>query len=137
MVGLSQKQIDNLPSGIIGIKRTQSQQELAELYSAADVVLSLSRAETFGLTIAEGMACGTPAIVYNTTAIPELITPNTGIVVEKVGDLDGIIDAINEIRTNGKEHYSAACRKYAEEHFNKDICFDKYINLYEKLIKNR
>ncbi len=137
LVGLTDEQMKHLPKGIIGIKRTQSQKELAELYSASDVVLSLSRAETFGLTIAEGMACGTPAIVYNTTAVPELITPETGIIVEKVGDIDGVINAIKEIESRGKQYYSDACRKYAEENFDKDKCFAKYIDLYNELLNTK
>lgn len=136
LVGLSDEQIKQLPEDIIGIKRTQSQAELAELYSVSDIVLSLSRAETFGLTIAEGMACGTPAVVYNTTAVPELITTGTGIVVDKVGSIDGIINAIKEIENRGKGYYSEACRKYAEENFDKDKCFAKYINLYNELLNN-
>ncbi len=134
MVGLTEKIINKLPKGIIGIARTQSIKELAELYSVADVVLSLSRAETFGLTVAEGMACGTPAVVYNNTAIPELISPETGLVVDKTGDIDGIISAIKEVERNGKAHYSKACRKRAEEYFDKNKCFEKYIELYNEIL---
>lgn len=135
LLGLSDNQMRDLPSNIIGIRRTQSQQELAEWYSAADVVMSLSKAETFGLTIAEAMACGTPAITYSSTALPELITSDTGVVVEQ-GDIDGVVAAIKEIEHNGKEHYSEACRKRAEEHFDKDKCFEQYIELYNELTNN-
>ena len=137
LVGLSDKQISSLPDGIIGIQRTKNQQELADIYSMAEIVLSLSRAETFGLTIAEGMACGTPAIVYNVTAVPELITPETGLIVDKVGDINGLVKAIEQIRSNGKQYYSAACRKHAEENFDKDKCFAKYIELYNEILTNK
>lgn len=136
LIGMTDAQINALPNGIVGIRRTQSQHELAELYSAADIVLSLSRAETFGLTIAEGMACGTPAIVYNTTAIPELITPQTGLIIDNIGDIDSLIAAIETICSNGKEHYSEACRKHAEQNFDKDKCFTKYIELYNEILTN-
>ena len=134
MVGVNSAQIANLPDGIVGIKRTQSTQELAELYSASDIVLSLSRAETFGLTVAEGMACGTPAVVYNNTAVPELITEDTGIVVNKTGDIDGVIIAVEQILDRGKQSYTEACRKRAEEHFDNRKCFEKYIRLYDELL---
>ena len=137
LVGLSDNQISSLPDGIIGIQRTKNQQELADIYSMADVVLSLSRAETFGLTIAEGMACGTPAIVYNVTAVPELITPETGLIVDKVGDIDSLTAAIETICSNGKEHYSEACRKHAEQNFDKDRCFAKYIELYNEILAKK
>lgn len=134
LVGVSESQRESLPQGIIGIERTTSQQELAEIYAAADVVLSLSRQETFGLTIAESMACGTPAVVYGVTAMPELITPDTGIVVERVGDIEGVINAINKIKSCGKAHFTEACRRHAEEHFDKNMCFEKYLELYDELL---
>lgn len=137
LVGLNEKTIAELPEGIVGIQRTKNQQELADIYSMADVVLSLSRAETFGLTIAEGMACGTPAIVYNVTAVPELITPETGLIVDKVGDINGLVKSIEQICSNGKQYYSIACRKRAVENFDKRMCFDKYIELYDEILTNK
>lgn len=134
MVGLNAKEISKLPVGVIGVKRTQSVHELAELYSAADIVLSLSRAETFGLTVAEGMACGTPAVVYNNTAVPELITAETGLIVDNTGDIDGVIQAVEAIIGQGKQRYSYACRKRAEEYFDNRKCFEKYIQLYNDLL---
>ena len=133
LVGLSDEQIATLPSNIIGIKKTDSQEQLAQLYSRADVVLSLSYAETFGLTIAEGMACGTPVVAYDNTAQSDLITDDTGIKVP-TGDVALVYRAISTVRELGKEHYRKACRTRAEEHFDKDKCFRKYIELYEELL---
>ena len=134
LVGLTAAQISTLPKGIVGIQRTHTQKELSELYSTADVVLSLSQAETFGLTVAEGMACGTPAVVYNASALPELITPQTGIVVDKVGDVAGVANAIRTLCHNEKSSYSASCRKHIEEQFDKNKCFQKYITLYDEIL---
>jgi glycosyltransferase involved in cell wall biosynthesis len=50
-----------------------SAQELAEAYSAADVLLATSRGEGFGLAVPEAMACGTPAIVTDFSAQPEIV----------------------------------------------------------------
>lgn len=49
-----------------------SREVLAALYNAADVYVSTS-AEGFGLTIAEAMACGTPAVGIDYSAVPEVI----------------------------------------------------------------
>jgi glycosyltransferase involved in cell wall biosynthesis len=133
LVGLTDKQIKQLPSNVIGLPRTETQDKLAELYSRADVVLSLSYAETFGLTIAESMACGTPVVAYDNTAQGDLLTEDTGVKV-KTGDVDGVYKAIQEVKIKGKEFYSHACRTRAEEHFDKDKCFKKYIELYETLL---
>jgi len=45
---------------------------LTSLYHAAEVVWFPSRYEGFGLPIVEAMACGTPVLASNTTAIPEI-----------------------------------------------------------------
>ena len=46
---------------------------LAQIYTAADVLLSCSLGEGFGLPVAESMACGTPAIATNFSAQPEIV----------------------------------------------------------------
>ena len=71
MVGLKPKQIEKLPEGIIGIARTESQQELAEYYSMADVFVNLTYLDTFPTVNLEALACGTPVITYRTGGSPE------------------------------------------------------------------
>lgn len=136
LIGLSPKQIKELPVGIIGINRTNNQQELVQYYSAADIVLNLSYAETFGLTTVEGFACGTPSIVYNATASPELIKEGTGIIVAP-GDIDGVKKAVLKLIQRGKNYYSANCRQWAEQQFDKTKCFEQYVELYNDLINNK
>ena len=133
LLGLSNSQIKCLPTNIIGIKRTEDILEMVQLYSTADIVLNLSYEETFGLTTVEGMACGTPGIVYDLTASPELISPSTGIVV-KGGDIKAVKDAIYRISDNPKSYYSINCRKKVMDLYDKDKCFEKYITLYGNLL---
>ncbi len=132
LVGLSSKQIKLLPNNIVGIKRTESMKELVEIFSTADIVLNLSYEETFGLTTVEGMACGTPVIVYNTTASPELIDSSTGIAIEP-GNLNDLIKGINNIKKNGKSFYTDACVSRAHRLYRKEDRYKEYIELYEKL----
>jgi glycosyltransferase involved in cell wall biosynthesis len=49
------------------------QNVLAALYSGADVLLAASMGEGFGIPVVEAQACGTPVIVSNFTAQPELV----------------------------------------------------------------
>lgn len=137
LVGLSEQQIKQVtPYGIIGIPRTENVHELAALYSGAKIVMNLSYEETFGLTTIEGFACGTPAIVYNCTASPELVTEETGIIVEP-GDVDAVVMAIRELLSKGKERYSLACIAHAKQKFNKENKFTEYLNLYDELISKK
>lgn len=72
LVGVSAEQAKTLPSNILPISRTNNQQELAEIYTAADLFVNPSREETFGLTSLEAQYCGTPSVVYQGTACEEV-----------------------------------------------------------------
>lgn len=92
LVGLSKKQIGKLPNRIIGIERTNSVQELAELYSVADVYLNPTYEDNYPTTNLEAIACGTPVITYRTGGSPES-ADFYGCVVDKgrVDELDSAI----------------------------------------------
>lgn len=135
MIGLTKRQIAELPSGIIGVERTESQYELAQYYSMADATLNLSYQETFGMTTIEGMACGTPGIVYNKTASPELVSEETGYIVE-AKDITGLLNAIMRIKQKGSESYSENCVNRVRSHFNADNTYLRYLKLFEDYATN-
>jgi glycosyltransferase involved in cell wall biosynthesis len=138
LVGLNKKEVKELPPNIIGLYKTENQKQLKDLYAAADLYLNLSVEETFGLTTVEALSCGTPALVYNSTACPEVLgaDPHTGFVIGK-GDTNGILRAIETVKKYGKQHYVEACRKRAVELYDQNDRFNEYLNLYEKLIKEK
>lgn len=133
LVGLKREVINKLPPNIIGVEKTENTHQLIEFYSAADIILNLSIEETFGLTTIEGMACGTPGIVYDKTASPELITPETGLIV-KAHDIKGLKASIEKIITKGKKYYSHNCRSRVLNFFNAEKQYEKYIALYNSII---
>lgn len=133
LVGLAKEQQKTLPRNIIGISRTESVEELTALYSAADVFVNPTLQDNFPTTNIEALACGTPVITYNTGGSPEAVDAFTGCVIEK-GDISGLLLAIENIVTKGKEHYGPLCRKRAEMLFNKDDRYQDYIKLYEHLL---
>ena len=93
MVGLSEKQLENLPEKIIGIKRTNGQKELAEIYTAADVFLNTTYEDNYPTVNLEAKACGTPVITYRTGGSPESVPPEN---VVEAGDLEGALALIKE-----------------------------------------
>ena len=136
MLGLNKKQIKQLPQGIIGMERTESIEQLAALYSMVDVFFNPTWEDNFPTTNLEALACGTPVITYRTGGSPEAISEDTGFVVEQ-GDLSATISAIHEIRKHGKDYYLTKCRERAVSHYNKDIAYQKYIDLYNQILSNR
>lgn len=134
IVGLTSEQVKTLPTGIIGIQRTQNVQELVELYSKSDVLINPTYADTFPTINLEALACGTPVITYRTGGSPEAIDENTGAVVGQ-GDLNALCDKIKEFKQlNFKQIHTVDCRKRAEENFDKDKCFEQYIELYQRIL---
>jgi glycosyltransferase involved in cell wall biosynthesis len=70
--------------------------ELAACYDAADVFVLATQQETFGMAVAEALACGIPVVATMTGAIPELMGDAAGILVP-VGDKPALIEALQRI----------------------------------------
>jgi glycosyltransferase involved in cell wall biosynthesis len=133
LVGLTDKQIKLLPKNIIGIKRTEDINELAELYSCSDIFVNPTWEDNFPTTNLEALACGTPVVTYKTGGSPEAISLEAGFVVEQ-GDITALRKVIDKVKYNGKNLYQEACRNRALLFFKKEDRFDEYIRLYKKLI---
>ncbi|WP_027364665.1 glycosyltransferase [Desulfotruncus alcoholivorax] len=136
LVGLDEKQIENLPLNIIGLKRTSNILELVQIYSAADVFVNPSVEETFGLVTAEALACGIPAIVFDSTPGSEIVIDDCGFVAEP-GNIYDIKKFIDIIKRNGKGYYSEKCVRRVRNKFSKADRFDEYIELFRYLDKYR
>ena len=74
-----------------------AQQALPALYRGASLVAMPSLAEGFGLPALEAMACGTPVVVGNTSAMPEVVG-DAGLLVDPE-DTGAISDAILRLLT--------------------------------------
>lgn len=131
LVGLSKKQVKQLPKGILGIERTQNVQELVKLYSDSDVLINPTYADNFPSVNIESLASGTPVITYKTGGSPEAIDGKTGIVVAQ-GDIKSLSESIVHLKENPLN--SLDCRTRAMENFDKNKCFEKYIDLYNQLL---
>ena len=130
LVGLSQEQQNKLPKNIIGISRTNSAKELAEIYTSADVFVNPTLEDNFPTTNLEALACGTPVITFDTGGSPEAVDNQTGIVVEK-GNLENLLVAIDNVKNKGKEKYKKVCTDRAKELYDKENKFLEYIQLYK------
>lgn len=124
-----------IPKNVIHIHHTNDAVELSKYYSMADVCVNTTKFETFGKVTAEALCCGTPVIVYNNTASPELVGPGCGYVVDENAGVEAVAEAVNKIRKIGKEAMSSDCLKFAREQFGKENGVHRYMDLYEALLK--
>ena len=122
LVGLTKKQMLELPEGIIGIERTNSVAELAEIYTTADVFVNPTYAETFGLTNLEAQACGTPAVTYRAGGSPEGVLSEN---VVECGDVKALLYRAREVMQSPEIMDVSS--------FSKDNCYAEYIELYRNM----
>lgn len=128
------KKSEELPENCISINYVSDRTKLAELYSFSDVYVHLSTEDTFGKVIAEAMSCGTPAIVYDSTACPEIVGEYCGYVVPK-RNVSDVVKAIEVIRNETKQPYSEKCRDFVLKNFNMNSNINQTIAVYKSLLE--
>jgi putative colanic acid biosynthesis glycosyltransferase len=129
LVGLTEQQIKTLPKNIIGISKTNSAHELANIYSCADVFINTTLEDNFPTTNIEALACGTPVVTFRTGGSVESIDKSCGIVAEK-GNVQQLIDAICKIKS--KMLNIENCVKKGNS-FDKNKRFSEYLDLYKQI----
>lgn len=127
LVGLTKKQKKILPRNIIGITKTNNVQELAEIYSSADVFLNPTLEDTFSMVNLEAQACGTPVVTFDTGGSPESIDKETGVVVSE-HSVAVLMQAIKDARFSWVSNSSKCIAKSME--YNKNNKFKEYVSIY-------
>ena len=132
LVGTDELIDQKLPKSIITIHRTQNQEELADLYSMADLFVNPTREEVLGMVNVEALACGTPVVTFKTGGCPEIVDDTCGCIV-KANDTETLI---REIKNTVEKHRFSkdACVKRAQ-YFRKKSLYDQYLRLYEKVVE--
>jgi mannosyltransferase len=70
-----------------------SPSEIAAWYRALDIFVAPQRWEGFGVTPLESMASGLPVVATRVGAFPDILTPETGILIEP-GDVGAMAGAV-------------------------------------------
>lgn len=127
LVGLNKRQVKKVLPNMIGIGRTENKDELAELYSRADVFLNPSDEESFSLVTIEAMACGTPVVALDSSAVKELVNEKNGVVLHEP-DIREYIKAISmcEKKKENVKVISESVRKYSSKNMT-----DAMLELYK------
>lgn len=130
IVGVNEKQIKELPSNILTIMRTNNANELAQIYTTADIFVNPTLEDNFPTTNLEALACGTPVITFNTGGSKECINKNTGVVVEKDG-IDEILKNLkNMVQLKENKSFDIVMQAL---NYNKQYRFKEYTDMYEKI----
>jgi glycosyltransferase involved in cell wall biosynthesis len=108
----------------------------AAAYSASDLFLFPTRADTQGLVLLESLACGTPAVSFGVGGVPEIIkTGETGYLAEPENVEDfcaGIMLLLENV--NLRQEMGEKGRKIALQEYCDESQFQRYVQLYNSLL---
>jgi glycosyltransferase involved in cell wall biosynthesis len=112
-------------------------EQMARVYSAADLYVMPSLGENMPQTVIESMACGTPVVAFRVGGIPEVVIPGqTGLLAElsDCADLAAQVQWMID-RPHERQEMGARGRQRIEADFDLEQQTGKYIRLYESLHK--
>ena len=125
LVGVDPALARRLPSTFITLARTESQEELASIYSVADVFFNPTYEDNYPTTNLEAICCGTPVVTYETGGSPESVTGGRGAAVPQ-GGVDRAAEVIADICAQGLRTPSS------QPEFDDRLMSDRYLALYDR-----
>ena len=127
LVGTNDALDKELPEQIVKIHQTKNQQELAQIYSAADVFVNPTREDNFPTVNIEALACGTPVITFRTGGSPECMDEASGVVVD-CNDIDALVRETERVCLQ-KPFSRSDCVRRAKA-FDRNERYSEYVKLY-------
>jgi glycosyltransferase involved in cell wall biosynthesis len=106
-------------------------------YSAADLFVLPSRAESLPLVLQESMACGTPMVAFKVGGMIDLIRPGLTGYLANLEDAEDLAKGLIQLLENDtlRAYMSQQCRKIALEEYSLELQIQRHIELYRQLVK--
>jgi glycosyltransferase involved in cell wall biosynthesis len=123
---------DNQLSDAVKVKGMLNESEVAIEFQKADVFISPTRYESFGLAIAEALACGLPVITTKNTAPKEYVKENMGVLVD-VDDIDQLVDALKQVLLHIDSYDAEAIRANIVDQYSVSNFGQRLLSIYKSL----
>ena len=124
------------PAGGVHFAGYVTEAEKVDYYNLADVFVSPSTLEGFGLTVAEAMACERPVVVSNRGSLPEVVAAGDGGFLCEPTDAPGfaraVLDLLGDERLRQK--FGAANRARVERLFRWERAAAEVKRIYEEVL---
>jgi glycosyltransferase involved in cell wall biosynthesis len=122
---------------VINFGSINSEEDIAKVYSIADVFVIPSLEDNLPNTVVESMACGTPVVGFNIGGIPDMVTHlKTGYLV-KLKDVEDLAEGIKTVLLDlDAEELSANCIQNAVKNYKLANQAQKYSQLYNSLLND-
>jgi alpha-1,6-mannosyltransferase len=118
-----------LPRNVTLLPFLQSSLELARILASADGLVHAGDQETFGLVVLEAMACGRGVVAARAGAIPEIVTPQTGVLVTP-RNVEAMVDGVRRFYEGGPDRFGLAARSRAESEYGWGTAMRGLLGLY-------
>lgn len=118
------------------ISYVENETAMTEIYNTADLYICPSLRDNFPNTILESLFCGTPVLAFKVEGIAEMLEEGLNGLYATEETVKGLLNGINSFETmqgkfeRGKIHHFALAR------YSLKLCVDKYISLYETLLRS-
>jgi glycosyltransferase involved in cell wall biosynthesis len=134
-VGGGEPKIDSVPHRHLG--RIKDDRVLSLAYSAADVYVIASLQESFGQTVTEAMACGTPVAAFASGGIVDMVRPSVTGDLAPTGDVPALREAVKNLLNDPARRAMMAenCRRVVLEEYSLKVQAKAYLALYESLVE--
>jgi len=128
--------LDRLPLPVMDLGYLHDDASKAMAYSAADLAINPTRAESFGLVILESMACGLPVVSFAVGGVPELVRHGVTGHLAEPGNPESLAAGIGALLGDpaARREMSRAARDHALSHHTLDGQVERYLALYRDLI---
>jgi len=116
-----------------------NEEDLATLYSAADVMVVPSLQEAFGQTASEAMACGTPVVAFDGTGVADIVEHQKTGYLAKPFEPESLAEGITWVLEDKErlKGLSINARDRAVEEFDIKGVTDRYVSLYNKILSSQ
>jgi len=121
---------------ILWFGTTKDNEQLRDLYCAADVTAVPSREDNMPLTAMEAQTCGRPVVAFRIGGLPDIVEHNVTGYLAQPGEVDalasGLIHAIEESQNH--DLWGASARERAVSTWSVPVVASKYLDVYEQAL---
>lgn len=123
--------VDHQLSDTVYFLGSKSSEEVAELLAQHHFLILYSNYENQPCVISEAFSCGKPVLSSDVGGIPEIISPDRGVIIAPE-QTELLIAALEQFMDNFDTYNAENIREYAINHFSKEVIAEKFWQFYQK-----
>ena len=120
----------------VSFKGRHSREEIVSFYKECSAFVLASHSETFGVAYIEALAMGIPVIATRCGGPESFMNLDCGYLVD-VGDVNGLVEAMNRIQSEYGKFSSQQIREYVRSRFSGNVVAKQLEAIFEEEIMKK